>query len=34
MLPDAGTRFYTAKQVGETAGVSNRRVLEAIADAA
>ena len=28
MLPDAGTRFYTAKQVGDDAGVSNRRVMK------
>ena len=28
MLPDAGTRFYTAKQVGDAAGVSNRRVMK------
>ena len=28
MLPDAGTRFYTAKQVGDEAGVSNRRVMK------
>lgn len=28
MLPDAGTRFYSAKQVGDVAGVSNRRVMK------
>ena len=28
MLPDAGTRFYTAKQVGDDTGVSNRRVMK------
>ena len=28
MLPDAGTRLYTAKQVGEAAEVSNRRVMK------
>ncbi len=28
MLPDAGTRFYSAKQVGDIAGVSNRRVMK------
>lgn len=28
MLPDAGTRFYSTKQVGDVAGVSNRRVMK------
>lgn len=28
MLPDAGTRFYSAKQIGDVAGVSNRRVMK------
>lgn len=28
MLPDAGIRFYSAKQVGDVAGVSNRRVMK------
>ena len=28
MLPDAGTRFYSAEQVGDVAGVSNRRVMK------
>ena len=28
MLPDAGTRFYSAKQIGDEAGVSNRRVMK------
>ena len=28
MLPDAGTRYYSAKQVGDVAGVSNRRVMK------
>lgn len=28
MLPDAGTRFYSAKQVGDIAGASNRRVMK------
>ena len=29
MLPDAGTRFYSAKQIGDEAGVTNRRVMKA-----
>lgn len=28
MLPDAGIRFYSAKQVGDIAGASNRRVMK------
>ena len=28
MLPDAETRFYSAKQIGDEAGVSNRRVMK------
>lgn len=29
MLPDAETRYYSAKQIGDEAGVSNRRVMKA-----
>ena len=28
MLPDAETRYYSAKQIGDEAGVSNRRVMK------
>lgn len=28
MLPDAGTRYFSAKQIGDEAGVSNRRVMK------
>lgn len=28
MLPDAGTQYFSAKQVGDAAGVSNRRVMK------
>ena len=29
MLPDAETRYYSAKQIGDEAGVSSRRVMKA-----